>query len=548
MTSLFYPLAIIFAHSLQAGTVRPGDIAEAIRLRVELTRSVEPAGISGEVIYATAALPMFYELRNFSPAWMDSDGQKASVGKMTQAIIGAWQEGLDPNDYHLQKIFSVQRSLRVAPGNAVSRADKLAELDILLTDAYLLYASHLHTGKVNPETISADWKWEKRNATMPLEGHLEDALKSGMIKESLWALAPRQPEYIRLKSALAELRALQREGGWNSVTPGGKLEEGMTGFRVEELRVRLEAGNYLVRSEEYRDQFDAGLKVALQAFQAGNGLNPDGVAGAGTIEAMNMTIEQRIGQIKVNMERWRWLPADLGMRYIRVNIANFGLEVFEGAELVFRSKAIVGRTYRKTPLMSATLTHIIFNPFWTIPPNILRNDIVQEAKKDSNYLISKRIRVTDQAGNFVDAKAIDWPTYAAGQFTFRQDPGSDNSLGSVKFVFPNRYNVYIHDTPVRNLFEKDQRALSSGCIRIQDPMGFAEYLLYGQGDWDRARIEHTIASDNRPIAVILERPIPVHFLYFTALGQEGHDIQFRKDVYGLDKAVATALDARPPSL
>ncbi|MFH1321276.1 MAG: L,D-transpeptidase family protein [Bacteroidota bacterium] len=208
----------------------------------------------------------------------------------------------------------------------------------------------------------------------------------------------------------------------------------------------------------------------------------------------------------------------------------------------------VGRTYRKTPVFSATMTYLVLNPYWTVPPGILKNDVIPAVKKDINYLAPKKIKVLDQDGNVVDPKTVDWQVAKTGQYTFRQEPGIDNSLGLIKFMFPNVYNVYIHDTPAKELFEKTERIFSSGCIRIQKPFDLAEHLLQNQDGWDMERIKQSTTPGSKPLTVNLKKTVTVHVLYLTAWGEEGKSVQFRKDVYERDKAIATGLSALPPEL
>jgi L,D-transpeptidase YcbB len=524
------------------------EIKEAIRLKVELLQTSEVKRISGDYICASVALPSFYQKRNFQPAWTTMTGLNLNAQEFIKLLSKADQEGLNPLDYHISKVKALHHSLIDTQNNLALQDHVLVDLDLLLTDAYLLFASHLYLGKLNPETIAPEWKAQKRTNLIYFDDYLENALKTNSVNESLTLLIPTQPEYQALKKNLQLLTAIFEAGGWRGVSEGDKLEVGMRDTRVDEVYKRLQASGYISFEEENRKYFDNDLKDAVRSFQRNHGLDDDGIVGASTLYALNVSVEDRITQVKVNMERWRWLPDDMGERHIRVNISNFELELVEHQETILTSKAIVGRTYRKTPVFSATMTYLVLNPYWTIPPGILRYDVIPAVQKDVSYLAKKRIKVLDQNGKIVDPNLIEWQTAKTQQYIFRQDPGKDNSLGLLKFMFPNRYSVYIHDTPSKELFEKDERVFSSGCIRIQKPFELAELLLQKHEDWNREKLEKLTKPNSKTLTVMLKNPITVHILYLTASGEGGKHAQFRNDIYNRDKAIAIALSKGPQEL
>lgn len=539
-------LLFLLMTSVQAATSE--TLRETLRAKVEWMQQAEGSGVSGEYVSASIALPAFYQKRNFEPAWVSSTAISGQALLLLQDLEQMGRHGLKPEDYHVDKLRALQRQLKAMPLGGEQFERQLVDFDLLLTDAYLLCASHLHIGKVNPETSSPEWKAQKRTATVAFDVYLEQALTSEDLVRSLDQLAPEQAEYQYLRKALIVLNSIREKGGWGLVEEGEKLEEGMDNPRVEQLRYRLEKGHYLQPKDSGRTYFDAALKAAVRTFQLHYGLADDGVVGTGTVRAMNMTVEQRIEQVVVNMERWRWLPASLGEKHIRVNIADFRMEVYEHDKLAYAARAIVGKPFRKTPVFSATLTYIVFNPYWTVPPVILKNDVLPAVRKDVGYLATKRMKVLDQGGNEVDPATIDWQNINPWKYTFRQEPGRDNSLGLVKFMFPNNYDVYMHDTPSKELFTRSERAFSSGCVRLQNPLDLAAYLLKGQDDWNREKIAKLTAPGGTPYTVVLKKPLPVHLLYLTAWGEEDGTIQFRKDVYSRDKAIARALGAEAPEL
>jgi murein L,D-transpeptidase YcbB/YkuD len=428
----------------------------------------------------------------------------------------------------------------------------LVDLDLLLTDAYLTFGSHLLQGRVNPATLQPEWLANRRSVDMA--AHLQDALASGDIDAALEALRPRQQGYRVLRRLLARLRRIDASGGWGTVARGPTLHVGDRDIRVPLLRRRLVLGGDLpaVDTAAVTDAelYDAGLAEAVRRFQSRHGLAADGNAGRETLAALNVPVEQRIRQVVVNMERWRWLPDDLGRRHIRVNIADFHVEVWQEDTVVLEMKAVVGKGYRETPMFSATMTYMVLAPYWHVPPRIAAVDKLPLLRKDPGYLAQQRMTLLSAATNEpVDPSTVDFATMTGAAFNrlyrIRQDPGPLNALGEVKFMLPNPYDVYLHDTPSRDLFAKTSRAFSSGCIRIEKPLALAEYLLAGDPAWSPERIRSVIAK-GRETTIWLKDPVPVHILYWTAFVDDDGVVQFRPDIYGRDQAVQRALDAAPP--
>jgi murein L,D-transpeptidase YcbB/YkuD len=288
----------------------------------------------------------------------------------------------------------------------------------------------------------------------------------------------------------------------------------------------------------------------VKHFQKRHGLDIDGIVGSKTLGALNVTAAERLRQIEVNMERWRWLPRDLGDRYIRVNIAGFELDVFEAGRQVMNMRAITGRDYRRTPVFSDMMTYLVINPYWNVPWNIAVKDKLPLIRENPDYLAQQKMILMSGWGADVveiDPSTIDWSEVTPKDFVWRlrQDPGPLNALGRIKFMFPNKFNVYLHDTPSRELFEQAVRTFSSGCIRIEHPVDLAEYLLRGYPEWTRPAILAAIDKGDERTVRLLE-PIPVYVLYCTAWVDETGEISFRNDVYGRDGVVADALLELPP--
>jgi len=347
-------------------------------------------------------------------------------------------------------------------------------------------------------------------------------------------------------------REIAAKGGWPMVPHGSKMQKGDRSERILALSGRLIAtGDLDRRFRNSEGLFDDALEQAVRRFQQRHGLEVDGVVGLSTLAALNVPVEERIRQIELNMERWRWLPRDFGQRYILVNIANFELDVVEDGKPLMIMHIVVGRPYRRTPVFSDKITYLVLSPYWHVPKNIAIQDMLSLIRNDTNYLAKHNIKVFQGLGTDtreIDAKTIDWSKVTAENFNyrFRQGPGPMNALGRVKFMFPNKFNVYLHDTPSRELFAKTERAFSSGCIRIEKPIELAEYLLRDDPQWTRDNILAVIDKLVEQ-TVPLPKLIPIHILYCTAWANEDGSIQFRNDIYGRDKLLDEALREGPPS-
>ena len=542
--TLFFPL-----ESLQA-TRLSDSVGETLRKRIAI--SPEPLKIvcRAELLCGSAVLPRFYKHRAFQPAWITEHGPQPQATILINAIHEANREGLRPQDYHLAAIEALLEQTRhsVVTGRSVE-PDKLVDLDLLLTDAFLLYGSHLLTGHVDPETIQAEWFIKRREAD--LVELLESALQENRIAVALEDVRPQSPGYARLKQVLLDYQDIMKSGGWPRVPSGPIIQKGFSGVNVAALRSRLIASLDLDESAEGDHYvFDEVLERAVQRFQKRHGLKADGIVGPATLAVLNVPVEDRVRQIKVNMERWRWLPRDFGGRYILVNIADFECEVIEEDQIAMTMRAVVGTRYRRTPVFTGRMTYMKFNPYWNIPPGIAREDILPFIREDPQYLVKEKIRIFqgwDANAPELDPESIDWSQITEKNFTFklRQDPGPSNSLGRAKFMFPNKFDVYLHDTPGRWLFNETKRSFSSGCIRIEKPIELAEYLLGGDVEWNRDKILAAINSSKTQI-VWIPKPIAIHILYWTAWVDGDGTIHFRDDIYERDSPVDEALNVRPP--
>jgi L,D-transpeptidase YcbB len=526
------------------------ELAALIRDRVEqaATRGEAFIVIGDERLHAATELPRFYRGREYQPAWVSGAGPRAVADSALWAVEGAVLEGLESRDYHLVRIRDIYAEVaRSGRSGRTPDPGRLAELDLLLTDALLVYASHLASGRVDPTTIHPEWN--ARQGAVNLVGELDMALATGRVGERMEGLLPEHPGYERLRSALADYRRIAGRGGWPTL-PGRTLTPGMRDPAVALLRERLRMTGDLTaatrRGEEER--YDATVEAAVRRAQARHDLEPTGVVDLATSGVLNIPVEDRIRQIELNLERWRWLPRDLGDRHIIVNIAGLEMHVMEGDSSVFQSRVLVGQRYRKTPVFSDRMTYLVLNPTWTIPPGILEQDKLPLIRSDVGYLARNNIRILNSQGAVVNPSTIDFNRLTGSTgLRFRMDPGPENPLGQVKFMFPNQYHIYLHDTPDHEDFDGTGGAVSSGCIRVERSLALTEYLLADSPGWDRDRIQREIRTATGERTISLRQPLPIHILYWTAWADPNGAVHFRRDIYDRDGPLQEALSAPPPS-
>jgi murein L,D-transpeptidase YcbB/YkuD len=524
-------------------------IAGSIRTRIAGIRAVTDVGSGGTRVYRSLELPGFYLRRFYQPAWSDERGPTRLADELVTVIRQAKLEGLRPEDYPLRNIETLLAAVRddVHKGGEIVPG-AWAELDLLLTDTFLSYAAHLLAGRVNPEVLAPTWKTSRRSAD--LAAVLEAALSSGDIAGTFASLAPPYSGFRRLREALVHQRDVAGRGGWPSVPDGPTLKVGDHDSSVVALRERLRLGGDLepVAGEMDPELFDEALDLGLKRFQRRHGLKAHGALDAATRAELNVSAERRVEQLELNLERWRWLPQDLGRRHILVNIPAFELQVVEDDSVALRMRVMVGRPDWQTPVFSGSLQYVVFNPNWSVPNNIAVEELLPRIQNDISYLAHQNMRVFQGSGSEaqeIDPASVDWAAVTPEAFPFRlvQDPGPLNALGRVKFMFPNPFNVYLHDTPSRRLFEKTERNLSHGCIRIEKAIALAEYLFRQDSTWDRKAILRTLDEEGE-LAVPLRQPLPVHILYWTAWADPDGTIQFRRDINDADRPLAEALRAQ----
>lgn len=552
-TAKFKPIAIfllLLTSILTAGCDRikkdrplPPEVSQLLRETLEVETLPASLESQQELLRAWKEMRSFYETRGFPPVWSTSRGPRSQAAELIAAIPALGADGLDVRRYQPQRLAALveeveeRRSFDDPPSQR-----RLVDLDLELTYTYLSLAAHLATGRLQPETLRVSWYTKPRNVDLGARlAHALEAESSGEILTILRSLAPRYPDYDRLRRALAGHRAVMARGGWGAVPPGPDLETGDRGPRVAALRARLAAAGDLASPNppsgsaepssgaRASNVFDAPLAAAVSRFQRRHGLVATGKVDEETLAELNVPIRDRVRQLQVNMERWRWLPATLGGRYIMVNVPEFRLDVVEAGKTVLTMRVIVGKDQSRTPAFSDKMSYLELNPFWNIPESIAEAEILPKLASDPGYLARNDMEVISEPGS---------------EYRLRQRPGASNPLGKIKFMFPNEFNIYLHDTPADHLFGQAERGFSHGCIRLQKPLELADYLLKGDPKWTSATLQAAISSgENQTIQ--LSRPIAVHILYWTAWADGDGTVQFRPDFYGHDARLEQAFANEP---
>ncbi|MGH7901766.1 MAG: L,D-transpeptidase family protein [Thermodesulfobacteriota bacterium] len=507
-------------------------VSLVIKEQIQGSNNLTRIKIGDEFVQLSDQLSRFYQLQNYKPVWIQNSTVVPQVYAFRDIISKAENEGLKTTDYHLEEISTTLNLLANSQDSSTIR--NLADLDLILTDALLLYVSHLINGRIDPEGV--DFSWLKNQSTIDYTKLLSTGMDSNQLQITLDNL--QKPEYRNLRKALIQYKIIQANGGWPYIPSGSKIERGYRNERVKLLRQRLIISGDLGKdSPDNGNLYDDNLVNAVKNFQRRHGLDNDGIVGPSTLEALNVPVDQRIDQIKINMERYRWLPKDLGPRNIQVNIPGFQLRVIQNGKTIISMPVVVGKPYWNTPLFNAEMTYLILNPDWNIPRSIALEETLPKIRTDGQYLTKRNIKVyRDWNSGEIDPATVDWSHFNESNFNlrFRQVPGPYNPLGRIKFLFPNPYNVYLHDTPLKHLFKKAQRNFSHGCIRVEDPLGLANFLLSQETGWTKEEIQSQIKRGITQ-SIRLPEPIPVYLFYFTSWVEDDGTIQFRKDIYGRDK-------------
>ena len=523
------------------GAWSPASLSEVKGIPVATLRSAvqqrlggkQPGSVGDEAWEHTKRL---YARFQQSPLWFEKGGlDKDRVEALTNALLGATDDGLRIDDYPLSEVAHAISAVRATKQPT---AEQLADADVLLTAAYASLGEDLLVGQVDPKAVGQSWHIDARDENV--DSALVRTLVKQPLDKAINAMRPNDEEYVALQKELVRFREVIGKGGWKAIPTGKALKRGQTDSpeRLAALRDRLQAEGITVpgassSSTSSRDGasaprsavgavFDDGLASAIAEFQARHGINVDSSLGKETVDALNVPAEYRLGQIAANLERHRWLPRSLGTRYIYVNVPAFQLQAFDKGEPVLDMKVIVGQEYedKATPVFSDSMETVVFRPYWNVTPDIQAKEIEPKLASNPGYLDANDMEYWNDGG----ARRI------------RQRPGPKNSLGYVKFLFPNDFNIYLHDTPNHELFDKDVRAFSHGCIRVEKPAELAQWVL----GWDASRVEQAMHEGGDNKGVKLPKKIPVYIAYGTTYVRDGQ-LYFGNDLYHRDDALVKAM-------
>jgi len=540
------PVAGAFAAAL--ALVVPHGAAHAAKGDLEISRTDRTNLVIATVLERGPEVPLpirqraevlrsFYVGGNNPPLWIGT----GRIAQLIDTLKNADRDGLDPKAYPIASLEKLAGRLRGT--DEATRA--VAEL--YFSAFFLQYAADLKAGRFLPSKIDKSLYWHAKKIDMAAA--LAQVARAGSMADFVEAWQPQIPEYRGLKRSLAHYRALAAAGGWPRVPLDEALKPGISGQSVPALRARLAVTDRSIGkpSAGAEEVYDDQLVAAVKRFQARHGLEPDGVVGKQTLFRLNIPVEDRIAQILVSMERWRWMPETLGRDYIMVNIAGFELKRVRAGKIAERMRVVVGKPYHQTPVFSERLKYVEINPYWNVPYSIATKEELPKLQKNPGARAARGFEAVVN-GEPVPLTSIDWSQYSRGHFPIRirQRPGEHNALGRVKFMFPNRFNVYMHDTPARALFGRAERAFSHGCIRLARPIDMTEQVLAPLPGWNRARIEQVLASKERTV-VPLNEPLPVHLTYSTAWLDEGDSVHFRADIYRRDEKLRRALFGKQTS-
>lgn len=535
------PLARLF------GGPSPREALQARLARLDSGRAIKAAGAT---VVHDKDLAAFYNARNGAPAWFGNGHPSRAAWQLLDAVRKCDLEGLDPDEYHGAALDTLlRRANRGGFWRLRGDPQATATLDLLLTDAAFKLARHLLYGRVRLKMPIPVDNWHVGEEHVDLPAWLAEALADKRdIRNVLQGLVPLDPGYGIMKYWLARYRGMAQAGGWPKIPDGPALGPGSSGPRVAALCRRL-AADGTRKGGDCPEAWTAELGEAVGRFQASHGLEAAGSAGAATLKQLNVPIEDRIDQIELNLECWRWLPRDLGRKHVRVNIADYRLGAWRDGAEEFSMRVVVGRKEDSTPVFSDTIKAVQLNPSWNVPPTIAKEEILPELQKDPGYLASHDMELLAGWGEkaaVLRADSIDWSSIDTSSFAFRvrQKNGDASALGRLKFVLANPFNIYLHDTPSKGYFQRDKRALSHGCVRLAEPMRLAEWVLRDDPkagkEWTPEKLAKGIDQGDEKF-ITLGEGVPVHILYWTCFPDKEGGLQFRQDVYGWNRRMETAL-------
>lgn len=544
----FALLAMAFVWICAGGARASADSSElALALEAQVN-ALEPEGaeLRGLSIAWPELIQRFYTQRTFQPVW----NRPSAVHDLLRALRASYDDGLEPEDYHFLALGALSREVAAAGVGETA----LAEFDVLCTDALLRLGYHLVFGKVDASVFDPHWNYGRALPdASSIVAKIEQVVGDADLFGRLEALKPAHYLYQDLKRELARYRDIAAKGGWRPIPAGPPLKPGAVDARVALVRARLAATGESSAPADDPNLFDDALAAAVREMQSRLGRLPTGVVDAKTQAELNLPVSARIEQIRVNLDRGRALLQDLPADFVVVNVPGFEAYLVRNNAVAWSARVQVGKPVRRTPIFRSTLSYVVFNPTWTVPPGILAHDILPEARKSSKAISRRGLKVYDRAGRERDPAKIRWKAVRAGNvpYVLRQDAGPGNALGRVKLIFPNSHAVYLHDTPAQDLFEAGDRSFSSGCVRVEGALELARLVLNDPSKWGASQIEQVVSSQ-RTTNVGLAQKLPVLLAYWTAWVDREHRLNFRADVYQRDplwsKQLAAGFSARKPPL
>lgn len=529
------PITPVDAPNSVMGAAPDDNVAQVIQATLEPLSSAFPPLLTSrryKRVDVSRVVMDFYSHRGYRAAWTnDSD-----VTQLLLSLNATQADGLNPADFHGDELARFQPTTQTSAATPEQRA----AFDIAATHTFVTALLQLRRGKVDPSRLDIHWNFDPSDVDPRDDfNHFFAALDAHEVASAFAQAPPQEAVYLGLRQGLAQLRRVRDAGGWPKIAEGHSLKPGMDEPAVAQLRARLVAGGFLEPRLAHGTNYDAAVTASVKKYQAEQYLGEDGMAGATTLAALNVSVEARIDQVRVNMERARWLLYKLQGTFVIVDIAGYKVAMYRDGKPIWRSRVQVGKPFRNTPVFQSEITYITFNPTWTVPPTILKEDVIPKILKNPGYLEANRIRAIDSDGTVVDPSTIDWSRPRG--ITLRQDAGADGSLGQVVIRFPNEYSIYLHDTPHRELFAKSVRATSSGCIRVENPLQLVELLFNDPVHWDSAGIQKQLAN-GKTENIRLPVKVPVLLAYWTVdLSSDGR-VTFKPDVYGYDSEVLRGLN------
>lgn len=517
---------------------------EELRLTLEKSTQESPAMLRGSRLLKLGEAYQFYAHRNFDPIWSEEGRLTELAYEFRFELRQSLYDGLQPATYHLALIDSYVATVEKREAAKEGLVPKeLAELELLMTDAFFALAEDLDLGIVNPEGLAAKWSIPRKRKALEYDSLLTQAWRTAELRSQLALLYPKTPSYSKGKLLFRQLeeRAKGKEINWKPIKTDRVLRPGESNATLLQVRERLAFWGYLEALGRTDPKiYDSLLVRQVLAFQAERGIKVDGVLGYATLQALNESPAQLMDKIKVNLERMRWIPEHFFRgEAILVNVPSFDLVYHKGADTLFTTKVIVGTLKHQTPVFTAPLSYLVFSPYWNIPPSIAKNETLPAIRKNANYLQRNNMEVVNTAGQPLTSSQVNWNAKPF-PYLIRQKPGESNALGQVKFMFPNPNNVYLHDTPAKQLFDQDLRAFSHGCIRMAQPRDFAELLLKNSEGWTSEKVGLAMGQDKEKI-VNLPYKIPVGIVYFTFWTEANGKPRFFVDIYKRDAEVLELL-------